>query len=180
MPEFQPNHALAKRILEAEARRVKAVDLYLHTDKNQKMIGEELGVSKTTISKYITSTRKIWYEKCSLKQEEHIAEELQKLREREAEALKWLAGLGPVEGDPDTTRRNSREAVKWEELLLKIAARKAALLGLDKPKQLDIKNDQPVTINLIMADCSQDDRDLRIIEHEALPEGAEDEEEGDF
>jgi hypothetical protein len=180
MPEFQPNHALAKRKLEAEARRVKAVDLYLHSDKNQKMIGEELGVSKTTISKYITSTRKIWYEKCSLKQEEHIAEELQKLREREAEALKWLAGLGPVEGDPDTTRRNSREAVKWEELLLKIAARKAALLGLDKPKQLDIKNDQPVTINLIMADCSQDDRDLRIIEHEALPEGAEDEEEGDF
>lgn len=180
MPEFQPNHALTKRKLEAEARRVEAVDLYLHTDKNQKEIGKELGVSKTTVSKYITSTRQIWYEKCSLKQEEHIAEELQKLREREAEALNWLANLGPIENDPDTTRRNSREAVKWEELLLKIAARKAALLGLDKPKQLDIKNDQPVTINLIMADCSQDDRDLRIIEHEALPEGGEEGEDGDF
>jgi hypothetical protein len=173
MPAFQPNHALAKRKLESEARRVEAVDLYLHSDKNQKQIGEQIGVSKTTVSKYITSTRKIWYEKCSLKQEEHIAEELQKLREREAEALNWLSVLGPIEGDPDNTRRNSRESVKWEELLLKIASRKAALLGLDKPKQFDIKNDQPVTINLLMADCSKDDRDLRIIEHEALPEGEE-------
>jgi len=180
MPEFQPNHALTKRKLESEARRVEAVDLYLHSDKNQKQIGKEIGVSATTVSKYITSTRQIWYEKCSLKQEEHIAEELQKLREREAEALEWLKGLGPVEGDPDNTRRNSREAVKWEELLLKIASRKAALLGLDKPKQFDIKTEQPVTINLIMADCSKDDRDLRIIEHEALPEGPEEDEGGDF
>jgi transposase len=147
-----------RRKMEKEARRREAVRLYFDENKNQKEIALELGISVPTVSVYLKQTREAWAERANVTINDHVNRELANIEKQEANIYQWLDFFKLDPDDPQQTSRNSPEARKWLELWIKLAARKAALLGLDKAKKFEVESGQPVIINLLPVDGSQDDR----------------------
>jgi len=147
-----------RRKMEKEARRREAVRLYFEENMNQKEISIKLGISVPTVSGYLKQTREAWAERANITLNDHINQELAKIEEQEARIYKWISFFDLDPDDSMETARNSPEARKWVELWIKLSARKAALLGLDKAKKFEIETGQPVIINLLPVDGSQDDR----------------------
>lgn len=160
-----PTATNTRRRLEKEERRLEAVRLYYEESYTLKMVANEMGISATTAGRYLQQTREIWSERANVTLNDHICIELAKLEKQENKVLKWIEYFDiDINGDDEKTKRNSPEARKWVEVWIKIAARKAALLGLDKVKKFEDDTGQPVIIQLIPIDGGTDDRPQEVIE----------------
>jgi len=161
----QPTATNTRRRLEKEERRLEAVRLYYEEHYTLKMVAQELGISHTTAGRYLDQTREIWANRANVTLNEHVYTELAKLEKQESNVLKWIEHFQiDTSDDDEQNNRRSPEARKWVEVWIKIAARKAALLGLDKVKKFESDTGQPVIIRLVPIDGGKDDREDEIIE----------------
>jgi transposase-like protein len=172
----RPTATNTRRKFEKEERRLEAVRLYYEEKYTLKMIAQELSISQTTAGRYLDQTREIWSQRANITLNEHVYTELAKLEKQETNVLKWLEFFKIDLEDEEQTKRNSPEARKWVEIWIKLASRKASLLGLDKVKKFEADTGQPVIIKLIPIDGGTDDREPEIIEG-TFTEVTEDEEE---
>jgi predicted transcriptional regulator len=132
-----------RKVTSKEARLTKLSENILkHPNWTQQQHADELGIGRSSISKYIKNLKNQWAVSKTENVETHVDNELYKLELREQTALEWLEHFGFKDSDEGWTiqddRYNSKEAVKWMDILLKIADRKAKLLGLDKPQKLEV------------------------------------------
>lgn len=144
--------------MEKAERKRDAITLFFKDGLKVTEIAIKLGLSKGTVSNYLKEAREEWAEQANITISEHVNEELAKIRDQEVNIYQWLDFFKINPEDPETTKRNSPDARKWVETWLKLAERKAALLGLDRAKKFEGNIDGPVIINLLPADGGEDER----------------------
>jgi DNA-binding transcriptional MocR family regulator len=140
----------AKKDAQIDKRLADVAKEYLKNGgTTQQMLADKWGVSRTTITKDVTTLKKRWRATQREKTEEHVSIQLAQLNERKKEALNWLEHFGIIEFDGDDEqndrsinlhedRLNSAQAIKWFEAYLKVLDQEAKLLGLYKPEKVEV------------------------------------------
>lgn len=120
-----PNGRANRKAIVAERRR-DVMDLYRQAYQQQE-IAEMLGVSPTVISRDIKAIREGWIEEAKKTRGEIAMQELAKLDADEAAVRRELGTL-----------RKEHEKDRKRKLILAIMERRAKMLGLDRPEELNV------------------------------------------
>lgn len=138
-----------KKQLETDEEAAECMRMAL-AGKSCRVIGEELGINKGTVSDRIRRARNAFRAAHLVnKYEEYVSDQLQRLDWIQREAAEaWHRSVGQAvtittktgDGDEETTRKVETLAgdPRYLDTILKAEQRKADLLGLDAPRRVEI------------------------------------------
>jgi IS30 family transposase len=135
-----------KAATELKNRRRLVAALYLNK-VDQTDIADKLGVSQSTISRDIKKLNEEWQAEAMQDVAKHVARELAELERMELEVATMYQAA---------KKEKKREAVNWMETRLKIKDRRAKLIGLDKPAQLNMVSENK-NINVKVSELSDNE-----------------------
>ena len=136
--------ATVHAVVAKEYKQKIVVELYRDGHKQTEIpkIMKEMGihVSAGSVSNYISDARKTWREEMVENMEAVLERELNKLDRMEQDAYEAFKKFNPTVTDLNETFDCSNEAIKWMQTMIKIMDQRQNLLGLKKPKKLEVES----------------------------------------
>ena len=141
-----PKGAPMSQRVKKEYKMTEAVALYLkgYSQKEIEVEFERRGYAtdRSSISKYLTETRKEWKERRMQDMDAILEKELAALDQMERDAAELFDKFNPNNEESGLFEPfdQSKEAAEWTKTRLKIMEQRHKLLGLYKPVKLDIES----------------------------------------
>lgn len=140
--------------IEIVKRRKEVASLYLK-GYTQQQIADRLEVSRVTINRDVQAVLAQWRDETSHDMSERVAKQAMELADMRLRA--WSAYQKAVgESKENGQRPKSEKELNALALLLRIQEREAKLYGLDAPSRTEVSTPEPIQIQWLMSDESND------------------------